>query len=210
MAGDDHNISVNRADEDHQKDLTATEKSKWERLWPVIACGAGLFSDGYLNGVIGSVSTMLATIYPKQYAESTAQSNVSSITFAGTLLGNLLFGWTSDHWSRKWSLFVSTIIIIVFAALSTGSYGAGGSVKGLFAALAAWRFFLGIGIGMCKLLLLNEARKVYCYQVASTLRARSPARRVLESSNLEQDIDGLFCSQTFRLTLASSLLLWYR
>lgn len=26
-------------------------KSRWERSWPTIACGAGLFSDGYLNGV---------------------------------------------------------------------------------------------------------------------------------------------------------------
>ena len=25
--------------------------SRWERVWPVLACGAGLFSDGYLNGV---------------------------------------------------------------------------------------------------------------------------------------------------------------
>lgn len=27
------------------------EKTKWQRLWPVFACGAGLYSDGYLNGV---------------------------------------------------------------------------------------------------------------------------------------------------------------
>jgi hypothetical protein len=32
-------------------DLEALDKSRWQRLWPVIACGAGLFSDGYLNGV---------------------------------------------------------------------------------------------------------------------------------------------------------------
>lgn len=31
--------------------LEPIEKGRWERLWPVIACGAGLFSDGYLNGV---------------------------------------------------------------------------------------------------------------------------------------------------------------
>lgn len=37
-----------RAAED---DLVDTDKSFWDRLWPVIACGAGLFSDGYLNGV---------------------------------------------------------------------------------------------------------------------------------------------------------------
>lgn len=31
--------------------LDAVPKGRWERSWPVIACGAGLFSDGYLNGV---------------------------------------------------------------------------------------------------------------------------------------------------------------
>ena len=30
--------------------LEQTHKSRWERSWPTIACGAGLFSDGYLNG----------------------------------------------------------------------------------------------------------------------------------------------------------------
>jgi hypothetical protein len=36
--------------------LANVEKGTWERLWPVIACGAGLFSDGYLNGVSRRVS----------------------------------------------------------------------------------------------------------------------------------------------------------
>jgi len=88
---------------------------------------------------------MLSTIYPAEYASSSAQANVSSITFAGTVLGMLFFGYTSDHFSRKWSLLASTIIIILFAALGSGSYGAGGSTGGLLAALVAYRFFLGIG-----------------------------------------------------------------
>jgi hypothetical protein len=33
--------------------LENVEKSRWERSWPTIACGAGLFSDGYLNGCAG-------------------------------------------------------------------------------------------------------------------------------------------------------------
>jgi hypothetical protein len=37
--------------------------------------------------------------------------------------------------------------LIIFAALGAGSYGAGGSIGGLFAALTAYRFLLGIGIG---------------------------------------------------------------
>ena len=31
--------------------LDAIEKGRWERSWPTIAAGAGLFSDGYINGV---------------------------------------------------------------------------------------------------------------------------------------------------------------
>ncbi|KAH1290757.1 hypothetical protein KXX11_000641, partial [Aspergillus fumigatus] len=127
--------------------LENTQKSRWERSWPTIACGAGLFSDGYLNGVIGPVNTMLSKIYPDTYKNSPASRNVSSIVFAGTVLGQLIFGYVSDHWSRKWALMVSTVILIIFSALSAGSYGAHGSQAGLFAALTAYRFFLGIGIG---------------------------------------------------------------
>src|SRR5271155_3575759 len=97
--------------------------------------------------VIGSVNTMLRLIYTTQYTDSNAQNNVSSIAFAGTVVGQLFFGYLSDHWSRKNALLISTLLIIVFAALGAGSYGAGGSAQGLFAALTAWRFLLGIGIG---------------------------------------------------------------
>ena len=36
---------------DRSPNLEDTDKSFYERVWPVLACGAGLFSDGYLNGV---------------------------------------------------------------------------------------------------------------------------------------------------------------
>ncbi|KAK3671212.1 glycerophosphoinositol permease [Recurvomyces mirabilis] len=133
----------------HDLDVSVAnpDKTRWQQLSPVVACGAGLFSDGYLQAVIGPVNTILSTIYPVQYAGSSAAQNVSSIAFAGTVVGQLFFGYTSDHYSRKWSLLVSTVILFVFAALGAGSYGAGGSISGLFAALTAYRFLLGIGIG---------------------------------------------------------------
>lgn len=135
------------ADMELSPPLENPAKSRWERSWPTIACGAGLFSDGYLQSAIGPVNTILGKIYGTEYTGSTAAANVSSIAFAGTVVGQLVFGYTSDHYSRKWSLLISTIILFVFAALGAGSYGAGGSVQGLFAALTAYRFFLGIGIG---------------------------------------------------------------
>ena len=126
--------------------LENVEKSRWERSWPTIACGAGLFSDGYLQSVIGPVNTILGRIYPYKYADSSAAQNVSSIAFAGTVVGQLVFGYTADHYSRKWSLLVSTIILFIFAALGAGAYG-GGTIDGTLAALTAYRFLLGIGIG---------------------------------------------------------------
>ena len=61
-------------------------------------------------------------------------------------MGQLLFGYLADNWSRKNSLLVSTVILIVFTALAAGSYYKGQPV-GMFNMLAAWRFFVGIGIG---------------------------------------------------------------
>lgn len=34
--------------------VEVTTKTWWQRRAPVIACGSGLFSDGYLNGVSGT------------------------------------------------------------------------------------------------------------------------------------------------------------
>lgn len=92
----------------HTAPLAELPKGRWERTWPTIACGAGLFSDGYLNGVIGSVTTMLALIYGDEYTKSSAKSAIPSIAFAGTVVGHLFFGVLSDHWSRRNSLLIST------------------------------------------------------------------------------------------------------
>ncbi|KAI6714219.1 hypothetical protein JHW43_003256 [Diplocarpon mali] len=143
----DSGSDVPRYAQSHSEALADTGKNSWERIWPAMACGAGLFSDGYVNNVIGSVSTMLGKIYGDAYTGSSAQKNISAITFAGTVVGQLVFGYTSDKWSRKNSLLVSTFILILFTALAAGSYGAGGSVQGMFAALTAYRFLVGIGIG---------------------------------------------------------------
>ncbi|QIX01756.1 hypothetical protein AMS68_007273 [Peltaster fructicola] len=160
-----------------------TPKSQWQRLWPVIACGAGLFSDGYLNGVIGSVSTILEYWQPDAYDNSPAQTNVGSIAFAGQVVGQLVFGYTSDRFSRKWSLLASTLILILFAILSTAAYGANGSLSGLFAALTAYRFFLGIGIGG-----EYPAGSVGCAESTGELKAGTRNRWFILFTNVQIDL----------------------
>ncbi|EHA49017.1 hypothetical protein MCOR27_009562 [Pyricularia oryzae] len=131
--------------DDADLDITQSQPF-WTAILPVIACGAGLFSDGYINNVIGSVSTVLGREYGSVYNDSQAKKVVSAIAFAGTVVGQLAFGFLSDRWSRTNSLLISTIILIVFTALAAGSYWHG-EATGMFTMLAVWRFFVGIGIG---------------------------------------------------------------
>ncbi|KAI0133526.1 major facilitator superfamily domain-containing protein [Xylariales sp. AK1849] len=121
-------------------------KPFWQAIWPVLACGSGLFSDGYVASVIGSVSTVLGYEYGDLYSNSNAMQNVSSVAFAGTVVGQLAFGFLADKWSRTGSLLISTAIMIIFTALAAGSYWHGEAV-GMFSMLTAWRFFVGIGLG---------------------------------------------------------------
>ncbi|KGK37271.1 hypothetical protein JL09_g3596 [Pichia kudriavzevii] len=133
-----------------EHDIAPTGKKDY---WPIFTAGAGLFSDGYVNNSIGTVGTCLSTIYGAQYSHSNAIKNVAAIAFAGTVVGQLTFGVFSDHISRKLGMLVSSGGLIVFSILTAGSWGVGteakygGNAGGLFAALTAWRFFLGFFIG---------------------------------------------------------------
>ncbi|KZP00429.1 MFS general substrate transporter [Calocera viscosa TUFC12733] len=114
----------------------------------IFACGTALFSDGYANGVIGAVNTLLLTIYPDYFSLTNSHYStvLNSLIFVGTVVGMLIFGVISDKIGRKAGMMTATGIVFVFSALSAGSYG-GGTVGGMVAALSAWRFLLGIGIG---------------------------------------------------------------
>jgi MFS family permease len=143
-------------------------RQPFSAIWIVIACGFALMSDGksplhnapvsleglcgaekpgYLASVGGTVNTILGKIYPDTYPNSNYSQNITSIVFAGTVLGQLSFGIMSDKLGRKFGMISATIIVVVFSILSAGAWGAGPSVSGMLAALAAYRFLLGIGIG---------------------------------------------------------------
>ena len=51
MSKEVDNPADSSLDAPRRASVAATEKGRWERLWPIVACGAGLFSDGFLNNV---------------------------------------------------------------------------------------------------------------------------------------------------------------
>lgn len=120
-------------------------------LSPVIfACGASLFSDGYVNAISGPVTTIINSyLYLDAPASEKARfkSLFPSMAFVGTVVGMLSFGLLADTVGRKWGMLICSAGLILFSILAAGAWGAGGSTGGLFAALIAYRFLIGIFIG---------------------------------------------------------------
>jgi MFS family permease len=128
--------------------MATTFKERLKTVSLIFACGTALFSDGYANGVIGSVNTLLSRIYG---ADALAHHNysriLSSVAFAGTIVGMLTFGYLSDKIGRKFGMMTATGIVALFSLLSAASAGAHDSIGGLLSMLSAMRFLLGIGVG---------------------------------------------------------------
>lgn len=156
--------------------------SKKDQIWTIITAGSGLFSDGYVNNSISTASTCLAILYPDEYKNSNAISNVSSIAFVGTIIGMLSFGYVADKFSRKTGMLISNSILIVFAILCAGSWGYKGSVSGMLAALTAYRFFLGIGIGS-----EYPTGSVACAEASALLPAKKRNRYFIWFTNFAID-----------------------
>ncbi|GAA6060458.1 hypothetical protein JCM10212_000886 [Sporobolomyces blumeae] len=109
----------------------------------VFACG----SDGYVNGIVGEINTILGRLYPDEYKASNYSTLFSSMGFVGTVVGQLSWGYIVDRFGRKTGMLSASCIIIIFTALSAGAYGAGGSTVGMLQALIAYRCLAGVGIG---------------------------------------------------------------
>lgn len=116
----------------------------------IFACGASLFSDGYVNAISGPVTTII-TGYLYQDATAEEKSRFKtlfpSMAFVGTVIGMGSFGVLVDVVGRKWGMLICSIGLIIFSILAAGAWGARGTTGGLFAALIAYRFLIGIFIG---------------------------------------------------------------
>lgn len=116
----------------------------------VFACGASLFSDGYVNAISGTTNTIITSyIYADYDADELSRFTTlfPSLAFVGTVVGMLSFGYLSDMIGRRYGMLICSAGLIVFSILSAGAWGAGGSTSGLFSALIAYRFLAGIFIG---------------------------------------------------------------
>jgi MFS transporter, PHS family, inorganic phosphate transporter len=108
------------------------------------------------------VLLMLSIVYWNGTVPPTYEVLINIATLGGSLVGQVIFGVLSDYWGRRrmygWELVI-TIAATLGVAIS--SYGVYGSLS-VFGGLFAWKFILGIGVGVdCPLSAVICSESVY-------------------------------------------------
>ncbi|KAI5998667.1 major facilitator superfamily domain-containing protein [Pisolithus albus] len=110
-------------------------------------CFTILFSDGYINGLIGTAITILTREYPEsKFGMQYYSKLLGSITLAGTVFGMLVFGCTSDRLLRM-SFAVSVALLLSMSCGTWGFVFGNNDIATVVDWLCVWRFLLGIGVG---------------------------------------------------------------
>lgn len=68
-------------------------------------------------------------------------------SFLGSVVGHVVFGYVSDIFGRELALKLSSVILVIFAILSSLSLADSLELRSSLILLSVMRFFLGIGIG---------------------------------------------------------------
>ncbi|ORZ12615.1 general substrate transporter [Absidia repens] len=102
----------------------------------------GGFCFGYDTGVVSSVLNMKPFIFAMNGDTSLSpleQGTITGLLLAGCFVGSLLASPCAETLSRKRSIFLSSIIFIIGAAVQTGTNG--------YASIVVGRAVAGVGIG---------------------------------------------------------------
>ncbi|MEM0154436.1 MAG: MFS transporter [Methanothrix sp.] len=102
----------------------------------MLISGMSFFTDAYDLFVIGVVLLMVRGLFSLSALQL---GMLASVALFGAAIGPIIFGYIGDRIGRRYTYWITIIILIVGAIGSAFSTG--------FIVLFVWRFILGIGIG---------------------------------------------------------------
>ncbi|KAM3487107.1 hypothetical protein MY3957_009598 [Beauveria namnaoensis] len=127
-----------------KKSLWQSIRSNPKVVFIALFASLGGFEYGYQQGVLGQslVMTRFTSNFPSVVQSSSATGWLTSILQLGGILGSLSAGILSELISRKRTMFVACLWVIL------GSYLYLGAKAGAPSLLYAGRFFTGVGVGI--------------------------------------------------------------
>ncbi|OJI06730.1 MAG: hypothetical protein BK997_05180 [Candidatus Micrarchaeum sp. ARMAN-1] len=123
---------------DESVNISEIEGAKLNRkhIRIMLISGMSFFTDAYDLFVIGVVLLMVRGLFDLSALQL---GMLASIALFGAAIGPIIFGYIGDKIGRKYTYWITIIILIIGAIGSAFSTG--------FIMLFVWRFILGVGIG---------------------------------------------------------------
>jgi MFS family permease len=89
-------------------------------------------------------NVLLRKEYPKEYTAKIS-TRVSNALLIGEIFGQLVIGLTCDYLGRKFSIILTTAMIVIGGILATAAHGT--TIYGMFWMMAVARGIVGFGTG---------------------------------------------------------------
>lgn len=107
------------------------------------------FSDGYQQSIASSTNVILNLLTTKVYT-SAIQTRVSNALLVGSIIGILALGYTSDLYSRKSGIALTSLLVIIGTLISTLTFQispSSPSYSNILWYLTIARGMAGVGVG---------------------------------------------------------------
>lgn len=112
----------------------------------IIGSALANLSDGYQQNLASSTNVIFSHLLGKEAYTSERQTRISNAVLVGSIIGILIFGYTSDRFSRKGGMLVTSGLVVVGSLMATLAFQVHG-VAGMLWYLTVARGAAGVGVG---------------------------------------------------------------
>jgi len=112
----------------------------------IIGSALANLSDGYQQNLASSTNVIFSHLLDKEAYTSERQTRISNAVLVGSIIGILIFGYTSDRFSRKGGMLVTSGLVVIGSLMATLAFQVHG-VTGMLWYLTVARGAAGVGVG---------------------------------------------------------------
>lgn len=144
-------------------DIEVGKNTRATSIWVVVGSALANFSDGYQNQLVNimtcpvrsepqanldqsSSTNVVFKHLESDYYTSSVQTRISNALLVGAVIGILMFGFTSDRWSRKGGMFITSGMVTIGSLMATLVFQVNGTSQMLWYLTIA-RGLSGVGVG---------------------------------------------------------------
>jgi drug/metabolite transporter (DMT)-like permease len=148
MDGKEKVMPCVQQDDDVPKDIDHLDdaRRKTGSIITIIGSALANLSDGYQQNLASSTNVIFNHLLGKEVYTSSRQTRISNALLVGAVIGILIFGYTSDRFSRKGGMLVTSALVVVGSLMATLAFQVNGATHMLWFLTIA-RGAAGVGVG---------------------------------------------------------------